>query len=238
MSGTTMTTRVVGVACAAICLCAGGADRAAAATPRTISVTGNGTVTGTPDELRLSLDASAQAASVGAALDEANQAMTAIRDALTADHVAPADMQTAGMSVQPQYNQQNTITGYTVSESLTVRLRNLATAGQAITNAINAGGNAVRVDSVSLDLADQAPRLMAKARAEAVTDARNQAEQYAKAAGTRLGRVLSINASGSNAVPRSPIPGALFAAPISSVPISAGTLQITASVVVVYQMRG
>jgi uncharacterized protein YggE len=39
-------------------------------------------------------------------------------------------------------------------------------------------------------------------------------------------------------VPRPPIPGALFAAPISQVPISPGTQQITTSVVVVYQMTG
>jgi uncharacterized protein YggE len=236
MNGTTMTARMIAVACTAICLSAGGADRAAAATPRTITVTGNGTVTGTPDELKLSLDAAAQAASVSAALDQANQAMAAIRDALIAHHVAPADLQTAGMSVQPQYNQRNTITGYTVSESLTAELHNLATAGQTISDAIRAGGNAARINDVSLDLADQMATLMAKARARAITDARNQAQQFAKAAGMRLGRVLSITATGTSAVPRPPIPGMLFAA-ASPVPISAGTQQITTSVVVVYQMR-
>jgi uncharacterized protein len=236
MSGMTVTARVIGVACAATCLCAGGAGRAAAATPGTITVTGNGTVTGTPDELRLSLETDAQAASVGAALDSANQAMTAVRDALTADHVAPADLQTTGMSVQPQYNQQNTITGYTVSESLTAELRDLATAGQAITDAVDAGGNAIRIDGVSLDLADQAATLMAKARAEAITDARDQAEQYAKAAGMRLGQVLSISAISGHAAPGPIIPSAAFA-PGPAVPISAGTQQITASVVVVYQMK-
>jgi uncharacterized protein len=193
-------------------------------------------VTGTPDELRLSLSAEAQAASVGAALDQANEAMTAMRDALTAAHVAPADLQTSGMSVQPQYNQHNTIIGYTVSESLTAELRNLATAGRTISAAIDAGGNAARVDSVSLDLGDQAARLTARARAKAVTDARNQAGQYAKAAGTRLGRVLSIRAAGSNAVP-TPIPREFFMAR-AAVPISPGTQQITTSVVVVYQMKG
>ena len=236
MNGTTMTARMIAVACTAACLCAGGADRAAAATPRTITVTGNGTVTGTPDELQLSLDATATAASVSDALEHANRAMTAIRDALTAAHVAPAHMQTSGMSVQPQYNKQNTITGYTVSESLTAELRNLATAGQTISAAIRAGGNAVSINSVSLDLADQTAALMAKARARAIADARNQAGQYARAAGMRLGRVLSITATGSNPVPRSFF-GYAYAAP-SPVPISAGTQQITTSVVVVYRMRG
>lgn len=237
MSGTTLMLRATGIACAAICLCAGGAMRAAAAVPGTITVTGTGVVSGTPDELQLSLEANAQAASVSAALHNVNQAMTAVLGALTADGVATADQQTSGMSVQPQYSQQDTITGYTVSESLTAELHDLAKAGQTITDAADAGGNAVRVDGVSLDLTDQQARLMAKARAEAIIDARDQAEQYTKAAGMRLGRVLSISAAGSYAAPRPVIPGTMFAAG-SEVPISAGTQQLTTSVVVAYRLKG
>ena len=63
---------------------------------------------------------------------------------------------------------------------------------------------------------------MAKARAGAIIDARDQAEQYAKAAGTRLGRALSISTTGSDTLPSPVIPGAPFAHR-SAVPISAGT---------------
>jgi len=233
MNGTRMTARVVAAAYAATCLCVAGADPAAAATPQTITVTGTGTVTGTPDELQLSLETDAQAATVSGALDKANHAMTAVRDALTADHVAPADLQTSGMSVQPQYDKNNTVTGYTASESLTAELRNLATASQAITNAIDAGGDAARVNDLRLDLDDQAATLMAKARAKAVTDARDKAEQYAKAAGMGLGLVVSISETDNK--PPLPFASVPFG---SAVPISAGTLQVTTSVVVVYQMKG
>ena len=54
---------------------------------------------------------------------------------------------------------------------------------------------------------------------------------------TRLGRVLSISTTGSDTVPSPVIPGASFAHR-SAVPISAGTQQMTTSVVVVYQMKG
>jgi uncharacterized protein len=234
MNGTRMTARVVAVACTAACLCAGSAGLAAAAAPRTITVTGTGTVTGTPDELSLSLSTSAQEASVNAALSKASQAMTAVRDALTANHVAPADLQTSGLSVQPRYDEHNTITGYTASESLTAKLRDLATAGQVITNAVDAGGDAARVNNVQLDLDDQAPKLMAEARTEAITDARDKAGQYAKAAGLSLGRVLRISETSSSPIPRLDL--GMFASP--AVPISPGTLQLTASVEVAYQMRG
>jgi uncharacterized protein YggE len=141
------------------------------------------------------------------------------------------------MSVQPHYNQQDTITGYTVSESLTAELHNLANAGQTITDAVGAGGNAVRVDSVSLDLTDQSARLMAKAQSNAIADATERAEQYAKAAGMRLGRVLSISETSSPALPRPEFAGALFATG-SAVPISPGTQQVTTSVVVAYRVAG
>jgi uncharacterized protein len=232
MNGSRMAVRVIAVACTATCLGAGGAGLAAAATPPTITVTGTGTVTGTPDELQLSLEADARAASVKAALDKANQALTAVRDALTADHVAPADLQTSGMTVQPLYDKNNAITGYAVREPLTAELHDLATAGQVITDAVGAGGNAVSINNVQLDLDDQSARLMAKARAGAIADAREQAGQYARAAGMRLGRVQSISQPASNP----PLPVAPLGAFARAVPISAGTLQVTTSVVVVYQM--
>jgi uncharacterized protein len=235
MSGKTMTMRAIGTACAALCLCAGGASRAAAAIPGTITVTGTGMVSGTPDELQLSLEADTEAASVSTALDSANKAMTAVRDALTSHGVAPADLQTTGMSVQPRDSQQNTITGYTVSESLTAELHDLAKAGQIITDAVDAGGNAVRVDDVSLDLTDQSAALMAKARANAIADARARAEQYAQAADVQLGPVLSISETDGSVAPGPVFPGVAFAAE-SAVPISAGTQQVTSSVVVEYQL--
>src|SRR5262249_51549249 len=111
------------------------------ARPDTITVTGNGTASGTPDELQLSLEASATPATVGDALDQGSQAMTKIKGALTKDGVADADLQTTDMSVQPQYNQQSSVTGYDVSESLTAELHGLDKAGQEISDAVHAGGN-------------------------------------------------------------------------------------------------
>jgi uncharacterized protein len=207
-----------------------------AAAPSTVTVTGTGTASGTPDELQLSLETSITAASASDALSGANQAMTKVKDALTKDGVAASDMQTGGLSVQPQYNTQGSITGYNVSESLTAELHGLDKAGQAITDAVNAGGNAVRVDNVQLDLTDQAAALLASARASAIGDANQRAAQYAKAAGRKLGPVLTITED-SASVPVRPLPfvGAAFA-PASVVPISAGTQQVTASVTVVYQL--
>src|SRR5581483_6598532 len=74
-----------------------------AVTANGITVTGMGNASGTPSELQLSLSVNTQAASVSTALDAANQDMSRVRDALSAHGVADADLQTSGMSIQPNY---------------------------------------------------------------------------------------------------------------------------------------
>jgi uncharacterized protein YggE len=203
-------------------------------TARTITVTGTGTASGTPDELQLSLDISATAASVSSALDAANRAAAQVRDTLIKNGVAAADLQTSGMSVQPQYDQKDAITGYSADESLTAELHGLGKAGQVISDAVNAGGNAVRVDNVQLDLNNQSGKLLARARAEAIDDARQRAEEYAKAAGCTLGPVLSIAETGASVPVRPLLAFGPAMSAVSAVPISAGTQRVTASVTVMY----
>lgn len=203
----------------------------------TITVTGTGTASGTPDEMQVSLAASATASAVSRALDQASQAMSQIKSALVKDGVADTDLQTTDMSVQPQYNQQGTISGYNTSESLTAELRSLDKAGQEISDAVHAGGNAARLDTVQLDLTDQSAKLLAGARAQAIDDAKTRASQYAKAADRTLGPVVTITEN-SASVPFRPLPavGAMYAAN-SAVPISAGTQKVTANVTVVYRLN-
>jgi uncharacterized protein len=204
----------------------------------TITVSGNGTAAGTPDELQLSMEVDTQASSVSSALDTANHDMSQVQAALEKAGVPASALQTTGMSIQPQYNQNDTITGYGVSESLSVELHGLADAGQAITSAVNAGGNAARVDNVQLDLTDQNAKLLAKARTDAISNARATAEQYARAAGVKLGPIVSITDTSSTEPPGRSFPAPMFADGIAAaaVPISAGTQQISATVAVVWQL--
>jgi uncharacterized protein YggE len=200
-----------------------------------VTVTGTGTAAGTPDELQVSLNVQTQASSVSAALNTANQDMTRVQDALTANGVARSDVQTTGLSVEASYNQQGAVTGYQVSESLTAVLHNLSRAGQTITAAVAAGGNAARIDGVSLDIRDKSA-LLARARADAMADAKHRASQYAAGAGRRLGPVISISEVGGNL----PIvlPGGAFGAANarSAVPVAAGTQKVTVTVTVTYAL--
>jgi uncharacterized protein len=201
-----------------------------------ITVTGTGTVSGTPNQLVLSMGVQVNASSVGSALQEASQAVGRVTAALKARGVAAADIQTSGLSIQPSYQGSSQVPdGYWASESLNATLRHLGVAGAEIDAAVRAGGNAATVGGISLNLTDTSG-LLARARAAAVADARVKAAQYARALGQPLGPVVSI----TDQAPSQPFP--LYAdksaatATGSSVPISPGTQQLSVSITVVYAM--
>jgi uncharacterized protein YggE len=212
-----------------------GALLTSAAGPARITVTGTGTVSGTPNQLVLSMGVQVNAASVGTALQQANQAVRHVTAVLRARGVAAADVQTSGLSIQPNYRGSSpTPDGYAVSESLNATLRRLAAAGAEIDAAVRAGGNATTVDGISLNLTDTSS-LLARARAAAVADGRVKASQYARALGQPLGPVVSItDQSSSQPFPFNNAPAS--SAALHAVPISPGTQQLSVSVTLVYAL--
>jgi uncharacterized protein YggE len=104
-------------------------------------------------------------------------------------------------------------------------------AGTQIQAAVDAGGNAVTVDNVSLNLTDSGS-LLATARANAVKDATTKAAQFARALGEKLGPVVSITPV-EQSTPILYGPNA-SAAKSAAVPISPGTQQVSVTITVVY----
>jgi uncharacterized protein YggE len=199
-----------------------------------ITVTGTGTVTGVPNQLILSIGVQVKAGSVSTALSEANQAVSRVTGALRTRGVAAADIQTADLYIQPDLRgASQTPSGYSVSESVNATLRQVSAAGGQIDAAVRAGGNAVTVNGISLNLTDTSS-LLASARKAAVANARTKAAQYAAALGQPLGPVVSISDQNDSGpyFPGAERSAAGSAAP--SVPISPGTQQLSVSVTVVY----
>lgn len=210
---------------------AAGQQQGVPSTTGRITVTGTGTVTGTPNQLVLSMGVQVTGGSVSGALAQANEATDRVTAALKGLGVASADIQTSGLSIYPSYTGRSQVpTGYQVTESLTATLRQLDKAGQQIQAAADSGGNAITVSNVSLNLTDDGP-LLAVARANAMKDARVKAEQFARAAGEQLGEIISITPSSSTPVFD---PMAKASAGSAAVPISPGSQQVSVSVTVVY----
>jgi len=207
-----------------------------------ITVGGRAIVAGTPDTLRLELSVVATAASVSEALASANRSAEAVQKSLLANGVQKKDLQTSGLNIAPEYDYSKTgeprLKGYQVSESVSAKLRDLGRAGDAIGKAVSAGGNAVRVNGISLDLEDTGT-LVSAARDKAFAEAKAKAAQYAKAAGRALGDVVSITEDVATSSP-TPMPYAMRAGAAldkASVPIQPGSQDVSVSVTVVFSMR-
>lgn len=203
-----------------------------------VVVDGVGKVTGTPDVLRATLGVSLRRDNVGTALQDANALQEKVRKALKADGVAADDLQTSDVSIYPSYDNKGKRDGYTVGETLTVKLRNLKRAGQAITDAVNAGGNAAVLNGVSFALEDNAA-LLQKARDAAYADAKAKAERYAELSGRGLGKVVLV--AETTSPPEQPVSYGLAAsadkAASSPVPLDAGTSQVSVSVTVRWALQ-
>jgi uncharacterized protein YggE len=201
-----------------------------------ITVTGTGTMNGTPDQLVLSMGVQVNAASVSSALQQANRAASRVIAALAASGVTKANIATSGLSIQPNYRGSGQVpVGYGVSEELTATLTTLSKAGSQIQAAVTAGGNATTVDGISVNLTDNS-RLLADARAKAVHDAQTKATQFAQAMGEHLGPVISV----SDQTSFNPYPENFATAPSAAgaarVPVSPGTQQVSVQIVVVYSI--
>jgi len=195
---------------------------------KTITVTGDGSVTTVPDRATFGFTIETHAKTATAALTQNSSDATAVIAALKAAGVTPANLQTSQVSLMPQSSQDGTtIISYTASNSVTV-LTPLADAGKVVDAAVGAGANGV--SGPSLDVSDQ-DALYRDALHKAVDDAKLKAQSLADAAGLSLGGAVTITEGGST----SPLP---FAAKMSAVgtPIEAGTQQIQASVTVTYSM--
>jgi len=198
-----------------------------------ITVTGTGTVTGVPNQLVVSMSVSSTSYDVTSALDQANSTVRKVTTALRKRGVASADIQTSDLNISPNYNNSGVITSYAVTESLTATLNHLKAAGAQIGAAVRAGGNAVSVDNVALNLTSTGP-LMASARARAVGNAHAQAEQFARALGEQLGPVISVTPVQQQSPTPLPFGDATAASSKAAVPVSPGTQQLSVSVTVVY----
>jgi hypothetical protein len=201
------------------------AQAAGAAASSGITATGTGSVSVVPDRLDASFGVETQAATADEALSANAEAMQEVIDAIKAAGVADEDVQTHQVSVYPRYSSDGSvIVGFSATNTVTAKIRELERAGAVIDAAVVAGAN--QVSSLALTVSDQTGPYR-QALGKALEDARAKAETIAEAAGLELGELTSV-VEGSTGV--SP-PAAEAAA---TTPIEPGVQEIQATVTVTY----
>jgi uncharacterized protein YggE len=204
-----------------------------------IQVTGSGSAFGEPDVAFLYLGISVERNSVREARDEAAIAMQKVVDSIKSNGVAEKDIQTQNFNIQPQYDyidNRQVLRGYLVTNTISIKVRDTKIVGEVIDDATVAGGDLIRVNSITFAI-DDPKELQAQARIEAMKDANAKAQTLAEQGGVKLGKPVSISESmvfyNSTSYERSFDKGQ----PMPTTPIEPGQLEITITVSVIYDIE-
>jgi uncharacterized protein YggE len=218
---------------------AGAAD---SPTPPRIIVSGEGEATVAPDLAVLTLSVMREAKTARAALDANNDAMAAVIAAMKSSGIVDRDLQTAGIQINPRYNYTNKPDGsqdaelvaYQVTNTLSVRVRDVDKTGEILDKAVSLGVN--QGGGITFTNDDPAATVT-EARKKAVADASAKARTLAQAAGVSLGRVLEITDQNIAPVPMPINAKAFDAAPRAAVPVQAGENSYTVQVTVTFELK-
>ena len=209
-----------------------------------ITVSGSATISVEPDLAILDMGVEAFGKTVSFARSDAAIAMDAIVSSLKSEGVLEKDIQTQRLNISPNYEWQEisigsqvtnkqVLTGYSVSNYVRVKIRDLDHVGKIVDSASESGGDFVRVNGISFNLEDTY-NLMPQLREQAVQNAFMKADEYASAAGLRLGSITSLSEVGSSS-PSSAIGNQMRAmSALIESPISGGELQVSLTVLAVF----
>ena len=191
-----------------------------------------------PDVARLSAGVVTQAPEAQAAMQANAQRMQSVVAAIRQAGIADKDIRTTGVHLQPQYaygeNRAPQLTGYQVSNSVQVTVRDLERIGPTLDALVAQGANQVNGPDFGIEDEDAVRDL---ARAEAVQKARRRAQVYAEAAGMGVRRIVAITESGGYSPP-TPYPRMAMAQSESAdTPVEPGENVVSASIEVWFELR-
>lgn len=173
-----------------------------------ISVSGKGEVVGVPDIATFSFTVTEESLVVKEAQDEAAKKTNDILSFLEKNGVAEKDIKTSGYNIYPRYEYGKTVAmsgyypqpegerrlaAYVVSQSISVKIRDLGNAGKLLGGIGELG--ATDVSGLSFDF-DKRDELVKEARDKAITEARKEASKLSKSLGVRLVRIISYSEGG------------------------------------------
>jgi uncharacterized protein len=206
---------------------------------RWVEVSGEGSIRAAPDFARVTLGVTTTGKTAGEAMEANAKTANALVSLVKAEGVAPADIQTSAISVSPILSQPSArqesapaITGYSVSNDVTVMVRDIPSLGALIDKAVAGGANSIY--GISFGHND-ASALLDKARPLAVGDARRKAEIYAGAGGASVGRLMVLT---EDAGPQPPVTfsRAYASNTAASTPIEAGEDKLTVTVTARFEL--
>ena len=208
----------------------------------TVTVSGNGRATVTPDRFTFSVGVQTVGATVDDAVAENNRKVAAVIAALKKAGAQDKDIQTSQFSIYPQQDYQQgklpRILGYQVSNTVNVRSEKVGDAGRLLGIAVSAGVN--HSSGINFEVSDPSRGRDQGLRA-AFDDARAKAALLAQAAGRTLGRAISISEGVQHHITPPPIATqramAMEGRVAGDVPVESGTQEVGYTVTATFELR-
>lgn len=205
--------------------------------PREMVVLGSGESVTVPDQALVNFGIRVQANSAKKARNSVDRQMKAVIEAVATYGVAKEDVQTRNVSLHDErYGRMSRPPRFVASNRVTVVVKHLDKLGDIIGAVTEAGVN--QMHGVSFGLQNPKPH-KAKARQAAVKDAQTQAQEIARHAGVRLGKVLSIRGGDHEQNFISGRFGHRHAAAVmmqSAAPVESGSLEVHQKVEIRYEI--
>jgi uncharacterized protein YggE len=172
-----------------------------------LDINASGEVTRVPDLAVITAGVVTRSTTASGALQQAATRMARVREALKQAGIADRDIQTSNISLNPEYTYENNqppkLNGYSASNQLTVRFRDIANTGKILDALVSQGANQISGPNLTVDKPEAA---LDEARAKAVAAGRARAELYARSLGMRIARVVVVSESGSSYPVPPPMP--------------------------------
>jgi hypothetical protein len=207
-------------------------------TPTLLTLTATAEVQAPPDVADIGAGVVTQAPQADAALRANSEKMVRVMAALRQAGIAERDIQTTGLTVQPQFRyeerQPPVLTGFQATNRVQVTLRDLKAAGRVIDTLVAEGAN--QIDGPSFRILEPEP-LLDRARGEAVRKARARADLYAAAAGMRVGRIATMSESQSFRPPQPLMRAMAMDAAAASPPVAPGEVALVASLTIGFELE-
>lgn len=172
------------------------------------------------------------------AIEDAAARMQKMLAALKHAGVEDRDVQTSNVSLNPEYrypeNQSPQLVGYTASNQLMIRFRDIRSSGKILDALVSQGANQINGPSLTIDKPEAA---LEEARASAVQIGRARAELYARSLGLRVVRIVSISESGGYAAPPSPPAPMMARAEMANTNIEPGEQKLQVSLAMTFELQ-
>lgn len=172
-----------------------------------VDISATGEVTRVPDVAIISAGVVTRSATATGAIQEAADRMSRVLAALKRAGVEERDIQTSNLNLNPEYRYENNqppqLVGYTASNQLTVKFRDIRSSGKILDALVGEGANQINGPNLTIDKPEAA---LDEARAKAVAIGRARAELYARALGLRVVRLVSMSEGGGYYPVPPPVP--------------------------------